>query len=106
MLTARIQAIDGTRTFTPLDSQPCRLLHGPVTHSPSLGWLCQPASSALLSSADAAQVKGLLAFTPVGLPPTEHVYLFWTHSFAKTPAGFKISKIPQRLVTCRSFRCL
>jgi len=30
MLTARIQAIDGTGTFTPLDSQPCRLLHGPV----------------------------------------------------------------------------
>ena len=26
MLTVRIQAIDGTRTFTPQDSQPCRLL--------------------------------------------------------------------------------
>jgi hypothetical protein len=26
MLTVRIQAIDGTRTFTLLDSQPCRLL--------------------------------------------------------------------------------
>jgi len=36
MLTARIQAIDGTRTFTPLDSQLCRLLRGPVTCSPSL----------------------------------------------------------------------
>jgi len=34
-----IQATDGTRTFTPLDSQPCRLLHGPVTRSPSLRWL-------------------------------------------------------------------
>jgi hypothetical protein len=41
------------------------------------------ASSALFSSADATQAKGLLAFTPVGLPPTEHVYLSWTHSFAK-----------------------
>ena len=27
-----IQAIDGTRTFTPLDSQLCRLLRGPTTH--------------------------------------------------------------------------
>jgi hypothetical protein len=42
------------------------------------------ASSALLSSADATQAKGLLAFfTPVGLPPTEHVYLSWTHCLAK-----------------------
>ena len=29
MLTVRIQAIDGTGTFTPLDSQPCRLLTSP-----------------------------------------------------------------------------
>ncbi len=40
---------------------------------------------ALLSSADATQAKGLLAFTPVGLPPTEHVCFFWTHSLAKIP---------------------
>ena len=26
ILTVRIQAIDGARTFTPQDSQPCRLL--------------------------------------------------------------------------------
>jgi hypothetical protein len=32
MLTARIQAIDGTGTLTPLDSQPCRLLRGPVDY--------------------------------------------------------------------------
>jgi hypothetical protein len=31
MLTARIQAIDGTGTFTPQDSHLCRLLHGPMT---------------------------------------------------------------------------
>src|SRR6266513_3485162 len=43
--------------------------YGPVTRSPSLKWLCQPASSALLSSANAAQAKGLLTFAPVGLPP-------------------------------------
>jgi hypothetical protein len=51
------------------------------------------ASSALLSSADATQAKGLLAFTPVGLPPTEHVYLSWTHWFAKTLADREINNI-------------
>jgi hypothetical protein len=36
MLTVRIQAIDGTRTFTLLDSQPCRLLILPFCY-PSYG---------------------------------------------------------------------
>src|SRR5271170_1269792 len=31
MLAVRIQAIDGTRTSTLLDSQPCRPLHSPTT---------------------------------------------------------------------------
>jgi hypothetical protein len=53
-------------------------------------------------STDATQAKGLLAFTPVGLPPTEHVCLFWTHSFVKIPSGLKMAKpldclIPQGL---------
>src|SRR6266478_2627902 len=30
MLSVRIQAIDGKRTFTFLDSRPCRLLQGPT----------------------------------------------------------------------------
>jgi hypothetical protein len=51
------------------------------------------ASSASLSSADATQAKGLLTFTPVGLSPTEHVYLSWTHWFAKTPADREINNI-------------
>ena len=51
------------------------------------------ASSALLSSADATQAKGLLAFTPVGLPPTEHVYLSWTHSFAKIRNVFEMNSM-------------
>jgi hypothetical protein len=51
------------------------------------------ASSALFSSADATQAKGLLAFTPVGLPPTEHVYLSWTHSFAKILSGCDFNRI-------------
>src|SRR5664279_3829599 len=33
MLTVRIQVIDGTRTFTLLDSQPCRLLILPSCYS-------------------------------------------------------------------------
>jgi hypothetical protein len=59
--------------------------YGPVTRSPSLRWLCQSASSTLLSSADAAQAKGLLTFYPCRSTsyPTEHVYLFWSHWSAK-----------------------
>ena len=34
MLTVRIQAIDGTGTFTLSDSQPCRLLISPAARSP------------------------------------------------------------------------
>jgi hypothetical protein len=33
MLAVRIQAIDGTRTFTLLDSQPCRPLPSPPPHT-------------------------------------------------------------------------
>src|SRR5215472_6212614 len=60
--------------------------YGPVTRSPSLRWLCRSASPASLSSAGTTQAKELLTFAPVGLPPTEHVCLSWTHSFAKTPS--------------------
>ena len=37
MLTVRIQAIDGTGTLTPLDSQPCRLLPVPGCLDPYHG---------------------------------------------------------------------
>jgi hypothetical protein len=36
-----------------------------------------------VSSANATQVTGLLTLAPVGLTPTEHASLCWTHSFAK-----------------------
>src|ERR1022692_1396778 len=39
-----------------------------------------------VSSTDATQAKGLLTFTPVGLPPTEHVCLSWTHSLPIIPS--------------------
>jgi hypothetical protein len=40
-------------------------------------------------STDTTQAKGLLTFTPVGLLPTEHVSLSWTHSFAKIQNAFE-----------------
>jgi hypothetical protein len=36
--------------------------------------------SALVSRRPAIQVTGRLAVAPVGLPPTEHVRLLWTHT--------------------------
>src|SRR5664280_2025027 len=59
MLAVRIQAIDGTGTFTLLDSQPCRLLILPSCYSSYGAW----------------------TFTPVGLSPTVHASLRWTHAF-------------------------
>ena len=37
-----------------------------------------------VSSTNATQVTGSLTLSPMGLPPTEHASLRWTHSFAKT----------------------
>ena len=59
MLTVRIQVIDGTRTFTLLDSQPCRLLILPSCYSSYGAW----------------------TLTPVGLAPTVHGSLRWTHTY-------------------------
>ena len=59
MLTARIQAIDGTGTYTPLDSQLCRLLRSPVTRSPSLTMALSVGFTSFVFSTDATQAKGL-----------------------------------------------
>src|ERR1039457_2485054 len=57
-------------------------------------------------STDATQAKGLLAFAPVGLPPTEHVCLFWTHCSAKNQSVGQIqsflSALAQRIEFLRS----
>jgi hypothetical protein len=37
-----------------------------------------------VSSTDATQATGLLTLAPVGLTPTEHASLSWTHSLPKT----------------------
>ena len=57
---------------------------GPVTRSPSQGWLCRLASSASFPPRMRPKLRGLLTLTPVGLSPTEHASLRWTHSCAKT----------------------
>src|ERR1700745_3383852 len=59
MLAVRIQAIDGTGTFTLSDSQPCRLL---------------------LSRHPAIRTTGRLTLAPAGLSPAEHARLYWTHN--------------------------
>jgi hypothetical protein len=38
-----------------------------------------------VSSTDAIQATGLLTSTPMGLTPTEHVCLIWTHCVPNIP---------------------
>src|SRR5262245_59260243 len=60
---------------------------GPVTRSPSRRWLGRSASSASFPPRMRPKLRRFLTFPPVGLSPTEHVCLFWTHSCAKNSAG-------------------
>ena len=50
---------------------------GPVTCSPSRGWLCQLASSASFPPRMQPKLRGTL--TPVDCLPTEYVSFHWTH---------------------------
>ena len=85
---------------------PVRTRHGPKT--PQMTVATDPYRRTLwhtlavllsLSSADATPAKGLLTFTLVGLPPTEHVYLSWTHCLVKTKSTFEINNLKKRDVT-------
>ncbi len=40
-----------------------------------------------VSSTDVTQATGLLTLTPVGLTPTEHASLRWTHSMQETSSA-------------------
>ena len=40
-----------------------------------------------VSSTDAIQAKGILTSSPVGLAPTEHARLCWTHCLLNIPSG-------------------
>jgi hypothetical protein len=42
-----------------------------------------------VSSTDAIQATGLLTSTPVGLTPTEHASLRWTHWLLRTSSGLQ-----------------
>src|SRR5215831_19829695 len=82
MLTVRTQAIDGTRTFTSLDPQPCRLLNLCQRPSPARPWVGFPLHSAnttfrggFFEAADIPLCSGLPAcslsrsFLPLRIPP-------------------------------------
>ena len=56
---------------------------GPVTRSPSRRWLCRSASSVSFPPRMRPKLRRFLTFPPVGLSPTEHASLSWTHSFAR-----------------------
>jgi len=43
--------------------------------------------TSFVSSTDVTQATGLLTFAPMGLTPTEHASLCWTHSLPITPSG-------------------
>src|SRR5262249_18983576 len=60
---------------------------GPVTRSPSRRWLGRSASSASFPPRMRPKLQRFLTFPPVGLSPTEHVCLSWTHWSANTPFG-------------------
>src|SRR5215472_9981105 len=58
------------------------LRHGDSLPSP--GWLGRSASSARFPPRMRSKVTRLLTSTPVGLPPTEHASLRWSHQRPKT----------------------
>ncbi len=43
--------------------------------------------TSFVSSTDVTQATGLLTFAPMGLTPTEHASLRWTHCLPKTPSA-------------------
>ena len=53
--------------------------YGPVTRSPSHGWLCRWASEYSVSLLPAIQATGSLALTLARLTLAEHTSLSWTH---------------------------
>jgi hypothetical protein len=60
---------------------------GPVTRSPSRGWLCRSASSVSFPPRMRPKLRRFLTFPPVGLSPTEHASLSWTHCLANIASG-------------------
>jgi hypothetical protein len=70
------------------------LRYGPVTRSPSRRWLGRSASSVSFPPRMRPKLRRFLTFPPVGLSPTEHASLSWTHSFAKRESALRRDKLP------------
>ena len=66
---------------------------GPVTRSPSRGWLCQSASSASFPPRMRPKLRGADYYPGETYFPTEHVSLPWTHSFIKTSYTHNINEL-------------
>ena len=45
-----------------------------------------------VSSTDLTQATGLLTLAPVGLTPTEHASLCWTHCLPKSPSALILNE--------------
>src|SRR6267378_8056224 len=69
------------------------LRYGPVTRSPSRRWLRRSASSASFPPRMRPKLRRFLTFPSVGLSPTEHASLVWTHWFANIPT---VRELPRR----------
>ena len=52
-----------------------------LTRALSIGFI------SFVSSTNAIQATGILTSSPVGLTPTEHACLGWTHSLPETPSA-------------------
>src|SRR2546425_3622302 len=63
--------LEATLAFTHVTARPL---------APILPMVSSMGSRALVSRRPAIQATGRLAVAPVGLPPTEHVCLLWTHT--------------------------
>jgi len=50
-----------------------------------------------VSSTDVTQATGLLTLAPVGLTPTEHASLRWTHSLPETSTARVPAAVPRKV---------
>jgi hypothetical protein len=60
------------------------LSYGPMTRSPSQGWLCRLASSASFPLRMQPKLRGVRLFPRWDCPPTERASLRWSHWSAKS----------------------
>src|SRR5262249_51458233 len=82
---------------------------GPVTRSPSRGWLRRLAPSVSFPPRMRPKLRRFLTFPPAGLTPTEHVCLFWTHKGTKNRFGSCYTPIfmeqPAKAIAAFHYHC-